>query len=109
MDWTHYDGLTDQPTKFPGPHQPTESPGPQNHTHAGDQDLSVTLTRFKAGWQGAPAWWPTLSAELQSIADAVLGPRALPKGQKVQVLPLLFTQGRYLRELLKVRFGSARR
>lgn len=69
----------------------------------GDQELSITLNRFKQGWkEGSGGWWPTLSAELASISEAVLGPKHLPDTKKVQVLPLLFTQGRYLRELLKV-------
>lgn len=69
----------------------------------GDQDLSVTLTRFKQGWRGgASSWWATLSEELASIRNAVLGPKNLPRAQKVEVLPLLFFQGRYLKELLKV-------
>lgn len=91
----------------------------------GDQDLTVTLQRFKKGWRAAAAapsssdassssssssasaaasaaWWPTLRAELRSISEAVMGERELPASQKVRVVPLLFTQGRYLRELLKV-------
>lgn len=78
----------------------------------GDQDLTVTLQRFKEGWRAAAsspddttpagAWWPTLAAELRSISEAVNGPKELPPSQKVRVVPLLFTQGRYLRELLKV-------
>lgn len=62
------------------------------------------MKRFKQGWRAAEGagWWQTLSAELASIGQALNGPKHLPKGQKVQVLPLLFTQGRYLKELLKV-------
>ena len=81
----------------------------------GDQDLSITLGRFKEGiWQ-----WGTQEEkeegegqargrgqqalrEFASIRDALLGPSDLPRTQRVDVLRLLFTQERYIREVIKV-------
>lgn len=79
----------------------------------GDQDLSVTLGRFK---KGLHPWWGNKEegeeeeaqgpfravTELASIRDALLGPADLPSSQRVEVLPLLFTQVRYLKEIIKV-------
>ena len=79
----------------------------------GDQDLSITLSRFKEGiWQ-----WGTRGEEEEgqrrgggqqalrefaSIRNALLGPSDLPRTQRVDVLRLLFTQERYIREVVKV-------
>lgn len=40
--------------------------------------------------------------EFASIRDALLGPSDLPRTQRVDVLRLLFTQERYIREVIKV-------
>jgi len=79
----------------------------------GDQDLNITLSRFKEGiWQ-----WGTRGEEEEekrrgggqqalrefaSIRNALLGPSDLPRTQRVNVLRLLFTQERYIREVVKV-------
>lgn len=66
----------------------------------GDQDLNVTLTRFKRGWGlENPA---TLLAELTSIRDAVVGPPGTPVGQRLNLFRLLFTQERYIKEILLI-------
>ncbi|TFJ83908.1 hypothetical protein NSK_005005 [Nannochloropsis salina CCMP1776] len=87
----------------------------------GDQDLVVTLGRFKQGiWPGGGPRLEEVRAgqgereerprnigrravmELTSFRDALLGPADLPRTCRVDVLRLLFTEERYLREVATV-------
>ena len=43
-----------------------------------------------------------MAMEFGSIRDALLGPGSLPSDKKVNVMTLLFTQERYIREILKI-------
>lgn len=67
---------------------------------AGDQDLNVTLTRFKSGWRLEDP--PTLLTELRSIRDAVVGPEGTASHQRLNLPRLLFTQERYIKEILRI-------
>lgn len=60
----------------------------------------MTLTRFKRGWAlDHPA---TLLAELTSIRDAVVGPPGTSVEQRLNLFRLLFTQERYIKEILLI-------
>jgi hypothetical protein len=71
---------------------------------AGDQDLNTTLTRFKRGWRFDNLG--TLMPEMASIKDAMFGSRDVEQGKKINLFTLLFTQDRYIRELLMVSYGA---